>query len=180
MFRGYLHEEERYRKNFVGEWYLTGDLAMRDTDGYYWFVGREDDVIKTSGHLIGPFEVESALLEHPAVSEIAVIGIPDTVAGETVKAFVALKDGVEQSEGFARNCSAILANDSARLWRRNRSIFDQSSEDAQRQDHAPTAEGERARTSGRRHIDAGKRRKVSNRNCQAATVAGARWRSWGR
>jgi acetyl-CoA synthetase len=98
MFRGYLHEEERYRKNFIGEWYLTGDLAMRDADGYFWFVGREDDVIKSSGHLIGPFEVESALLEHPAVSEAAVIGIPDPVAGETVKAFVALNMGFAASE----------------------------------------------------------------------------------
>jgi acetyl-CoA synthetase len=98
MFRGYLHEEERYRKNFVGEWYLTGDLAMRDEDGYFWFVGREDDLIKSSGHLIGPFEVESAILEHPAVSEAAVIGIPDPVAGETVKAFVSLNRGYEASE----------------------------------------------------------------------------------
>jgi acetyl-CoA synthetase len=98
MFRGYLHEEERYRKNFSGEWYLTGDLAMRDEDGYFWFVGREDDVIKSSGHLVGPFEVESALLEHPAVSEAAVIGIPDPVAGEMVKAFVALNRGFAASE----------------------------------------------------------------------------------
>ncbi len=98
MFRGYLHEEERYRKNFVGEWYLTGDLAMRDDDGYFWFVGRTDDVIKSAGHLIGPFEVESALLEHAAVSEAAVIGIPDPVAGETVKAFVALNPGFTESE----------------------------------------------------------------------------------
>ncbi len=69
MMRGYLHEEERYRRCFVGPWYLTGDLAMRDADGYYWFVGRADDVIKSSGHLIGPFEVESTLMEHPAVAE---------------------------------------------------------------------------------------------------------------
>ena len=68
MFRGYLNEEERYRKNFVDGWYLTGDLAMRDADGYFWFVGRGDDVIKSAGHLIGPFEVESALMEHPAVA----------------------------------------------------------------------------------------------------------------
>jgi acetyl-CoA synthetase len=102
MFRGYLHEEERYRKNFVGEWYLTGDLAMRDTDGYFWFVGREDDLIKSAGHLIGPFEVESAILEHPAVSEAAVIGIPDPVAGETVKAFVALNRGYEPSESLRK------------------------------------------------------------------------------
>ena len=99
MMRGYLGEDERYRKCFVGGWYLTGDLAMRDAEGYYWFVGRADDVIKSSGHLIGPFEVESALMEHPAVAEVGVIGIPDEMAGELVKAFVALKDGVEQSGG---------------------------------------------------------------------------------
>ena len=102
MMRGYLGEDARYRKCFVGGWYLTGDLAMRDSDGYYWFVGRADDVIKSSGHLIGPFEVESALMEHPAVAEVGVIGIPDETAGELVKAFVALKDGVEQSEALRK------------------------------------------------------------------------------
>ncbi len=94
MFRGYLHEDERYAKCFAGGWYLTGDLARRDADGYYWFVGRGDDVIKSAGHLIGPFEVESALLEHRAVAEAGVIGIPHPVAGEIVKAFVALKPGI--------------------------------------------------------------------------------------
>lgn len=98
MMRAYLHEEERYRKCFVGGWYLSGDLAMRDPDGYYWFVGRDDDVIKSAGHLIGPFEVESVLMEHPAVAEAAVIGIPDETAGEVVKAFVALKHGYEPGE----------------------------------------------------------------------------------
>ncbi|HLP68974.1 MAG TPA: acetate--CoA ligase [Rhizobium sp.] len=98
MMRAYLHEEERYRKCFVDGWYLSGDLAMRDADGYYWFVGRDDDVIKSSGHLIGPFEVESVLMEHPAVAEAAVIGIPDETAGEVVKAFVALKHGYEPGE----------------------------------------------------------------------------------
>lgn len=102
MMRGYLNEEERYRKCFVGDWYLTGDLAMRDADGYYWFVGRADDVIKSSGHLIGPFEVESALMEHPAVAEVGVIGKPDPIAGEIVKAFVALKPGFEPSESLRR------------------------------------------------------------------------------
>jgi len=109
MFRGYLHEEERYRRCFVGGWYLTGDLARRDADGYYWFVGRGDDVIKSSGHLIGPFEVESTLMEHEAVAEAGVIGIPDPVAGEVVKAFVALRPGFAPTEelrlqivGFAR------------------------------------------------------------------------------
>ena len=106
MFRGYLHEDERYKKNFVGDWYLTGDLAMRDADGYFWFVGRADDLIKSAGHLIGPFEVESALLEHPAVAEAAVIGIPDPVAGETVKAYVALNPGFEQSEELRKSVHA--------------------------------------------------------------------------
>jgi acetyl-CoA synthetase len=93
MFRGYWGEPERYRKCFAGGWYLSGDLATRDADGYFWFVGRADDVIKTSGHLVGPFEVESVLMEHPAVAEAGVIGKPDPVAMEVVKAFVSLKDG---------------------------------------------------------------------------------------
>jgi acetyl-CoA synthetase len=102
IMRAYLNEEERYRKCFAGGWYLTGDLAMRDAEGYYWFVGRSDDVIKSAGHLIGPFEVESALMEHPAVAEAAVIGIPDPTAGETVKAYVALKNGIETSEALRK------------------------------------------------------------------------------
>lgn len=109
MFRGYLHDDERYRQSFCGEWYISGDLAERDADGYFWFVGRADDIIKTSGHMVGPFEVESALMEHPAVAEAGVIGKPEAMIGELVKAFVALKDGYEGSEelklellGFAR------------------------------------------------------------------------------
>jgi len=117
MFRAYWNEPERYRKCFVGGFYLTGDLAKRDKDGYFWFVGRADDVIKTSGHLIGPFEVESALLEHQAVAEAGVIGKPDPVALETVKAFVSLKDGYAPSHelqrellGFARaRLGAVVA-----------------------------------------------------------------------
>jgi acetyl-CoA synthetase len=97
MFRGYLDMEERYRSCFAGGWYLTGDLARRDADGYYWFVGRADDVIKSAGHLIGPFEVESVLLEHPAVAEAGVIGKPDPIALEVVKAIVALKPGYAPS-----------------------------------------------------------------------------------
>jgi acetyl-CoA synthetase len=109
MFRAYLNDDERYRSCFAGGWYLTGDLARRDADGYFWFVGRADDVIKSAGHLIGPFEVESTLMEHPAVAEAGVIGIPDAVSGEVVKAFVSLKPGHEGDEelrldllGFAR------------------------------------------------------------------------------
>jgi len=102
MFRGYLNQDERYRKCFCGELYLTGDLARRDADGYYWFVGRADDVIKSAGHLIGPFEVESALMEHPAVAEAGVIGKPDPIVGETVKAFVSLKTGYAPSDALAQ------------------------------------------------------------------------------
>jgi acetyl-CoA synthetase len=98
MFRGYLHDPDRYAAAFAGGWYLTGDIARRDADGYFWFIGRADDVIKSAGHLIGPFEVESVLTEHPAVAEAGVIGKPDPVAGEIVKAFVALKPGYEPSE----------------------------------------------------------------------------------
>ena len=102
MFRGYLNEPEHYRKCFADDWYLTGDLAMRDADGYFWFVGRADDVIKSAGHLIGPFEVESALMEHPAVAQAGVIGKPDPVAGEIVKAFISLKPGYVPGEPLAR------------------------------------------------------------------------------
>ena len=107
MFRGYLAEPERYRKCFAGGFYLTGDLARRDADGYFWFVGRADDVIKSSGHLIGPFEVESLLMEHRAVAEAGVIGKPDPVALETVKAFVLLKSGFEPDEALRRDLLAF-------------------------------------------------------------------------
>ena len=98
MFREYLHQEERYRKSFVDGLYLSGDLVKRDSDGYFWFVGRADDVIKSAGHLIGPFEVENALTDHPAVAEAAVIGKPDPTVGELVKAFVTLKDGFSPTD----------------------------------------------------------------------------------
>jgi acetyl-CoA synthetase len=117
MFRGYWQEPERYRKCFVDGFYLTGDLAARDRDGYFWFVGRADDVIKTSGHLVGPFEVESVLMEHPAVAEAGVIGKPDPVAMEVVKAFISLRPGHVPSEelrleilGFGRRrLGAVVA-----------------------------------------------------------------------
>jgi acetyl-CoA synthetase len=122
MFRGYLHEPERYNKCFANdvtgrEWYLTGDLAVCDSNGYYTFVGRADDIIKTAGHMVGPFEVESALMEHPAVAEAGVIGKPDPTIGEIVKAFVVPRPGHEPSEdlkldiiGFARKrLGAVVA-----------------------------------------------------------------------
>jgi acetyl-CoA synthetase len=112
MFRGYLDDEDRTRKCFAGGFYLTGDLVRRDDCGYYWFVGRADDVIKSAGHLIGPFEVESVLMEHPAVAEAGVIGKPDSIMGEVVKAFVSLKSGISASEDLR---STILAHARKRL-----------------------------------------------------------------
>jgi acetyl-CoA synthetase len=106
MFRGYLDQDERYQRCFVDGWYHSGDLARRDADGYYWFVGRNNDLIKSAGHLIGPFEVESALNEHPAVVESAVIGKPDPTAGEIVKAFVVLGPGHEPGEELRRELVA--------------------------------------------------------------------------
>ena len=112
MFRGYLDNEARYQKCFSNGFYLTGDLARRDADGYFWFVGRADDVIKSAGHLIGPFEVESALMEHPAVAEAGVIGKPDPMVGEVVKAFVSLNDGFTPDETLRM---AIMAHARKRL-----------------------------------------------------------------
>jgi acetyl-CoA synthetase len=98
MFRTYWNKKALYDSRFKGPWYITGDRASKDEDGYFWFVGRADDVINTGGHLVGPFEVESALIEHPAVAEAGIIGIPDPIAMEIIKAFVSLKDGHEPSE----------------------------------------------------------------------------------
>jgi acetyl-CoA synthetase len=106
MFRGYLNDESRYSKCFRDGWYLSGDLAKRDADGYFWFVGRADDVIKAAGHLISPFEVESALMTHAAVSQVGVIGVPDPIAGSAVKAFVELKAGHEPTEALRRDLMA--------------------------------------------------------------------------
>lgn len=102
MMRGYLNEQARYEKSFEAGWYLSGDLARRDEDGYYWFIGRADDVIKSAGHLISPFEVESTLLAHPAVAEAAVIGLPDETIGEVVSAYVALNVGFNADETLRR------------------------------------------------------------------------------
>ncbi|NIT37090.1 MAG: acetate--CoA ligase [candidate division Zixibacteria bacterium] len=103
MFRQYWKNPEVYKSKFVNGWYICGDRATVDDDGYYWFVGRDDDVINTGGHLVGPFEVESALLEHPAVAESAAVGKPDPVNLEVVKAFIALKPGYEANDRMKLN-----------------------------------------------------------------------------
>ncbi|MDG6256062.1 MAG: AMP-binding protein [Methanomicrobiaceae archaeon] len=102
LFVKYLDNEAANAESFVNGYYYTGDKAYRDEDGYYWFVGRDDDVIKASGYRIGPFEVESALLEHPAVQESAVVGSPDLIRGMIVKAFVVLNEGYEPDEDLVK------------------------------------------------------------------------------
>lgn len=113
LFREYWKSAEETARHFRGEWYLTGDRATRDAAGYYWFIGRKDDVIKSSGYRIGPFEVESALAAHPAVLDVAVVGIPDEIRGQIVKAFVVLKAGHEPGEAMARelqdHCKHLVA-----------------------------------------------------------------------
>jgi acyl-coenzyme A synthetase/AMP-(fatty) acid ligase len=100
LFREYWLSPDEMAAHFQGDWYLTGDRATCDADGYFWFIGRKDDVIKTSGYRIGPFEVESVLLEHPAVLEAAVVGKPDPLRGQIVKAFVVLRPGVEPTDAL--------------------------------------------------------------------------------
>ncbi len=115
MFRAYLDQEEKYQACFVGndrQWYRSGDLARRDADGYFWFVGRGDDVIKTAGHLIGPFEVEAVIDEHRAVAESGVIGVPDATAGSIIKAFVVLHRGEQPTDELR---SDIIAHCRRRL-----------------------------------------------------------------
>ena len=112
MFHTYWNNQPMYNTKFHKGWYISGDQSRMDEDGYVWFVGRADDVINTAGHLVGPFEVESVLIEHPAVAEAAAIGVPDDLAMEVVKGFVALKDGYEPSEELRRE---ILGHGRQRL-----------------------------------------------------------------
>ncbi len=107
IFRGFLDDPERTAKAFAGGWYMTGDLARRDADGRFHFVGRADDIIASAGHRIGPFEVESALMEHAAVAEAGVIGVPDPLIGERVKAFVVVKPGHASTSDLERDLLAF-------------------------------------------------------------------------
>ncbi|MFW6144388.1 MAG: AMP-binding enzyme, partial [Candidatus Natronoplasma sp.] len=102
LFKEYWKDEDKTASVFEGDWYYTGDRAYKDEDGYFWFVGRADEVIKASGYRIGPFEVESALQEHPAVQEPAVIGAPHEVRGKIVKAYIILNDEYEPSEELVK------------------------------------------------------------------------------
>jgi acetyl-CoA synthetase len=113
LFVEYLHSPEANAASFVNGFYYTGDKATMDADGYFWFVGRNDDIIKSSGYRIGPFEVESALLEHPAVQESAVVGSPDLIRGVIVKAFIVLKPGYQPSETLIRDIQSHVRNSTA-------------------------------------------------------------------
>lgn len=108
MMKTIWRRSKKYESYFVGKWYTSGDRAYMDKDGYYWFVGRDDDVIKTSGERVGPFEVESALIDHQDVIEAGVIGKPDDVRGQLIKAFVVLKPGVKPSEKLKEELSVFV------------------------------------------------------------------------
>jgi acetyl-CoA synthetase/medium-chain acyl-CoA synthetase len=108
LFKEYLGNPEATKRTFKGEWYTTGDRAYKDGEGYFWFVGRADDIILTSGYRIGPFEVESILIEHPAVMESAVVACPDEIRGEIVKAFIVLTKGYQPSETLVRELQEFV------------------------------------------------------------------------
>jgi len=97
MMLGYWYRPEATANKYAGQWVLTGDLGYMDDDGYFWFQGREDDVITSSGYQIGPGEVEDAILQHPSVADVAVVGVPDAIRTESIEAFVVLKAGVQPS-----------------------------------------------------------------------------------
>ncbi len=113
LFDQYLYDSEANEAAFCGDFYYTGDKAYKDEDGYYWFVGRDDDVIKSSGYRIGPFEVESALMEHPAIKEAAVVGSPDVIRGMIVKAFIVLKEGYQPTETLVRDIQKFVKRTTA-------------------------------------------------------------------
>jgi acetyl-CoA synthetase len=108
MMHTIWNNPQKYESYFINDWYVSGDSAYMDEDGYFWFQGRIDDVIMTSGERVGPFEVESKLVEHPAVAEAGVIGKPDPVRGEIIKAFIALRDGYTPSEELKEEIRAFV------------------------------------------------------------------------
>ncbi|MBT5050098.1 MAG: AMP-binding protein, partial [Rhodospirillaceae bacterium] len=110
LFDGYFQDPDATAKSFRHGWYYTGDTATRDGDGYIWFVGRSDDIISSAGYRISPFEVESALVEHPAVMESAVVGKPDDLRGEIVKAYVVLAAGHEGSDELTVEIQDFVKN----------------------------------------------------------------------
>ncbi|TRZ37287.1 acyl--CoA ligase [Niallia circulans] len=113
LFKEYFKEPERTKQQFRGDYYVTGDRAKKDEDGYFWFEGRSDDIIISSGYTIGPFEVEDALVKHPAVKECAVVASPDSIRGNVVKAFIVLRDGIEGTDGLVKELQTHVKNATA-------------------------------------------------------------------
>jgi acetyl-CoA synthetase/medium-chain acyl-CoA synthetase len=113
LFKEYLGSPEATKRTLKGEWYITGDRAYKDDEGYYWFVGRADDIILTSGYRIGPFEIESVLIEHPAVKESAVVASPDEIRGEIVKAFIVLTKDFQPSEALVKELQEFVKKQTA-------------------------------------------------------------------
>jgi acyl-coenzyme A synthetase/AMP-(fatty) acid ligase len=111
LFKYYANDPQKTQAVFKNGWYYTGDRASKDTDGYFWFVSRADDVIKSSGYRIGPFEVESALVKHPAVAEAGVVGAPDPVRGAVVKAYIVLRKGLQPSQELANELAEFVAKE---------------------------------------------------------------------
>lgn len=109
----YYRDEEKTADTCRGGWHHTGDTAWRDEDGYIWYVGRNDDVIKSSGYRIGPFEIESVLVKHPSVLECAITGVPDPVRGQIVKATVVLRPGYEPSEALKKELQTYVKKETA-------------------------------------------------------------------
>ena len=147
LFSEYWLNPKEMAAHFRGDWYLTGDRATRDADGYFWFIGRKDDVIKSSGYRIGPFEVESALLEHPAVLDVAVIGQPDALRGQIVKACVVLRSGVEAPATSLKaelqtHCKNLIA---AYKYPREVEFVPGAAQDHKRQDAARGTQASRSR-----------------------------------
>ncbi|MDO8658318.1 MAG: acetate--CoA ligase [Candidatus Levybacteria bacterium] len=108
LMKGIWRRPKKYKSYFIGNWYISGDRAWKDKDGYFWFIGRADDVIKTAGERVGPFEVESALVEHPGVVEAGVIGKPDPLRGEIIKAFVVLQKNVNGTDALKQELSEYV------------------------------------------------------------------------
>jgi acetyl-CoA synthetase len=105
---GYWNDAAATAAKYRGEWLLTGDIGTKDADGYFWYEGRDDDIISSGGYRIGPTDIEDCILRHPGVLMVAVVGSPDEVRGEVVKAFVQLRDGVEPGDGLAEEIKAVV------------------------------------------------------------------------
>ena len=147
MLRTIYGDDERYVKQYWSKYpgkYLTGDSARRDKDGYFWIIGRVDDVIKVSGHRLGTAEVESALITHPAVAESAAIGLPHEVKGQAIHCFVQLKPGYAPSDALAEELRQHVAKHMGPdRPPRGCALRRQAAQDPLRQDHAPGAQGPR-------------------------------------